>query len=59
MPDRREFLHFLAASPILAAAGLDVHRLRDLTSASPARAGKGSFPVDRRPPCLKRFQQVQ
>lgn len=40
MPARREFLHFLAASPILAAAGLDLQRLRDLTSASPRRAGQ-------------------
>jgi 4-hydroxymandelate oxidase len=38
MPDRRQFLQFLAASPILAAAGLDLRRLGDLTSASPRRA---------------------
>lgn len=40
MSDRRAFLQFLAASPILAAAGLSVNRLRDLASASPQRAGK-------------------
>lgn len=38
MPDRRQFLHFLAASPFLAAAGLDLRRLGDLTSASPRKA---------------------
>jgi 4-hydroxymandelate oxidase len=38
MPDRRQFLQFLAASPVLAAAGLDLRRLGDLTSASPRRA---------------------
>lgn len=35
---RRHFLGFLAGSPILAAAGLDSHLLRDLTSASPRRS---------------------
>jgi isopentenyl diphosphate isomerase/L-lactate dehydrogenase-like FMN-dependent dehydrogenase len=38
MPDRRQFLQFLVGSPILAAAGLSAHRLRDLTSVSPRRA---------------------
>jgi len=38
MPDRRQFLQFLAGSPILAAAGLSPRLLRDLTSASPRRA---------------------
>ncbi len=38
MPDRRQFLQFLVSSPILAAAGLSAHRLRDLTSVSPRRA---------------------
>ncbi len=34
---RRDFLGFLAGSPILMAAGLDGHVLRDLTGASPRR----------------------
>ena len=38
MTDRRHFLQFLAGSPILAAAGLNPHLLRDLTSASPRRS---------------------
>ena len=38
MPDRRQFLQFLAGSPILAAAGLNSYRLRDLVSPSPRRA---------------------
>ncbi len=38
MPDRRQFLHFLAASPVLAAAGLNPRLLQDLISASPRRA---------------------
>lgn len=38
MPDRRQFLQYLAASPFLAAGGLDLRRLGDLTSASPRRA---------------------
>jgi 4-hydroxymandelate oxidase len=38
MPDRRDFLRFLAASPFLAAAGLDPRLLGGLTSASPRTA---------------------
>jgi len=38
MSDRREFLRFLAGSPLLAAVGLDAHVLDDLTSSSPRRA---------------------
>ena len=38
MTDRREFLRFMAGSPLLAAAGLNSHILRDLTSSSPKRA---------------------
>jgi 4-hydroxymandelate oxidase len=38
MTDRRDFLRFIAGSPLLAAVGLDAHILRDLTSASPRRA---------------------
>lgn len=38
MPDRREFLRFLAGSPVLAAAGVTPGLLRDLTSASRRRA---------------------
>lgn len=38
MTDRRHFLQFLAGSPILAAAGLNSHILRDLTSESPRRS---------------------
>jgi isopentenyl diphosphate isomerase/L-lactate dehydrogenase-like FMN-dependent dehydrogenase len=38
MTDRRDFLRFLAGSPLLAAVGLDAHMLQDLTSASPRRA---------------------
>lgn len=38
MTDRRDFLRFIAGSPLLAAVGLDAHILRDLTSASPKRA---------------------
>lgn len=40
MSDRRQFLHFLAASPLLAAAGLSPRLLRELTSASPRRAAQ-------------------
>ena len=43
MPDRRQFLQFLAASPFLAAAGLDPRLFRDLTSASPRRAANALF----------------
>jgi 4-hydroxymandelate oxidase len=39
MPDRRDFLRFLAASPFLAAAGLDPRLLGGLTSTSPRVAG--------------------
>jgi isopentenyl diphosphate isomerase/L-lactate dehydrogenase-like FMN-dependent dehydrogenase len=39
MHDRRQFLHFLAASPVLAAAGLNPRFLHDLVSASPRRSG--------------------
>jgi len=39
MPDRRQFLHFLAASPVLAAAGLNPRFLEGLVSASPRRSG--------------------
>ncbi|MDQ6611758.1 MAG: alpha-hydroxy-acid oxidizing protein [Gemmatimonadota bacterium] len=38
MSDRREFLRFLAGSPLLAAAGMNAHVLHDLTSESPRRA---------------------
>jgi 4-hydroxymandelate oxidase len=38
MPDRRQFLQFLAGSPVLAAAGISPRLLRDLTSASRRRA---------------------
>jgi len=38
MTNRRDFLRFIAGSPLLAAAGLDAHILRDLTSTSPRRA---------------------
>ena len=38
MTDRRDFLRFLAGSPLLAAAGLNSRILGDLTSASPRRA---------------------
>ena len=40
MPDRRQFLQFLAASPFFAAAGLDLRRLGDLSSGSPRRAAQ-------------------
>jgi hypothetical protein len=40
MTDRRQFLRFLAGSPILAAAGINTRLLQDLTSTSPARAAK-------------------
>ena len=39
MTDRRQFLHFLAASPVLAAAGLNPKFLHDLVSPSPRRSG--------------------
>ena len=39
MTDRRDFLRFIAGSPLLAAVGLDAHILRDLTSASPEARG--------------------
>lgn len=38
MTDRRQFLRFLAGSPLLAAAGLNEHVLRDLADGSPQRA---------------------
>ncbi len=38
MTDRRDFLRFIAGSPLLAAVGLDAYILRDLASASPRRA---------------------
>lgn len=38
MTHRREFLRFLAGSPVLAAVGLNGHLLSDLASASPRRA---------------------
>lgn len=38
MTDRRQFLAFLAGSPLLAAAGLDEHVLHDLAEGSPRRA---------------------
>lgn len=40
MSDRREFLRFLAGSPLLAAVGLNEHILRDVTSPSPRRAAR-------------------
>jgi isopentenyl diphosphate isomerase/L-lactate dehydrogenase-like FMN-dependent dehydrogenase len=39
MYDRRQFLHFLSASPVLAAAGLNPRFLHDLVSPSSRRAG--------------------
>lgn len=39
MYDRRQFLHFLSASPVLSAAGLNPRFLEGLVSASPRRAG--------------------
>lgn len=38
MTHRREFLRFVAGSPVLAAVGLNAHFLSDLASASPKRA---------------------
>jgi 4-hydroxymandelate oxidase len=38
MTHRREFLEFLAGSPVLAAVGLNGHLLSDLASASPKRS---------------------
>lgn len=38
MSDRRQFLRFLAGSPLLAMAGLNSDNLRDITSSSPKRA---------------------
>lgn len=38
MTDRRQFLQFLAGSPLFAATGISTRLLRDLTSASPTRA---------------------
>jgi 4-hydroxymandelate oxidase len=38
MTHRREFLRFVAGSPVLAAVGLNAHFLSDLASASPRRA---------------------
>lgn len=38
MTDRRQFLAFLAGSPLLAAAGLNEHVLADLATGSPRRA---------------------
>ena len=40
MPDRRQFLQFLAASPVLAAAGLSPRLLHGLVSSSDRRAGE-------------------
>src|SRR5688572_32874954 len=40
MTDRRQFLRFLTGSPLLAAAGLDVRLLEDLTSSSPRRVSR-------------------
>src|SRR5512147_2789739 len=40
MPDRRQFLQFLAGSPFLAAAGLSPRLLQDLTSPSTRRAAQ-------------------
>ena len=40
MTDRRQFLRFLAGSPLLAAAGLDERLLEDLTSSSPRRVSR-------------------
>lgn len=38
MTQRRDFLRFLAGSPLLAAAGVDAHIIENLASASPRRA---------------------
>ena len=40
MTDRRQFLQFLAGSPLFAAAGLSPRLLRDLASQSPRRASE-------------------
>ncbi len=40
MTDRRQFLQFLAGSPLLAAAGLNERLLADLTSSSPRRVSR-------------------
>ena len=40
MTDRRQFLQFLASSPLLAAAGLNERLLEDLTSSSPRRVSR-------------------
>ena len=40
MTDRRQFLQFLAGSPLLATAGLSSRQLHDLTSHSPRRASE-------------------
>jgi 4-hydroxymandelate oxidase len=40
MTDRRQFLQFLAGSPLFAAAGLDTRFLEDLTSSSPRRVSR-------------------
>ena len=41
MTDRRQFVRFLAGSPLLAAAGLDARLLEGLTSSSPRRVSRG------------------
>jgi 4-hydroxymandelate oxidase len=40
MTDRRQFLRFLAGSPLFAAAGLNARALEDLTSSSPRRVSR-------------------
>jgi isopentenyl diphosphate isomerase/L-lactate dehydrogenase-like FMN-dependent dehydrogenase len=40
MTDRRQFLRFLAGSPLFAAAGLHTRLLEDLTSSSPRRVSR-------------------
>jgi 4-hydroxymandelate oxidase len=40
MTDRRQFLRFLAGSPLFAAAGLNTRLLEDLTSSSPRRVSR-------------------
>lgn len=40
MTDRRQFLRFLAGSPLFAAAGLNPRLLEDLTSSSPRRVSR-------------------
>ena len=40
MTDRRQFIRFLAGSPLLAAAGVNTRMLEDLSSSSPRRVSR-------------------